>query len=129
MAHITVYHMAKDTGNPALKVRMTPEMIRALDHVVKVGDYQDRSEVVREMTTILLEAVAQAHEHGKAWKGAWEIFKGIQKLNDRFAKVAKTARESRQTDLFGNQCGEAEYMPDIQLALRKEQLKAELASI
>lgn len=120
--------MAKDTGNPAVRVRMTPEMLRALDHVVKVGDYQDRSEVVREMTHILLEAVVKAHE-GKAWQGTWEIFKGIQRLNDRFDKVAKTARESRQTDLFGNQSGEAEYMPDIQLALRKEQLKAELASI
>ena len=124
-----MYHMAKDTGNPALKVRMTPQMLCALDHVVKVGDYQDRSEVVREMTHILLEAVVQAHEHGKAWKGTWEIFKGIQKLNDRFDKVAKTARASRQTDLFGNHSGEPEYLNDIQKALRVEELKAELASI
>ena len=109
--------MAKDSGNPSIKVRMTPEMLRALDHVVKVGDYQDRSDVVREMTHILLEAVVQAHEHGKAWKGAWEIFKGIQKLNDRFDKVAKTARESRQTDLFGNQYGEPEYIAEIKEAV------------
>ena len=107
----------KAKGNPILPVRMTPEMIRALDHVVKVGDYQDRSEVVREMTHILLEAVVQAHEHGKAWQGTWEIFKGIKRLNDRFDKVAKTARESRQTDLFGNHFGEPEYLQDIKEAV------------
>ena len=109
--------MAKDSGNSSIKVRMKPEMLRALDHVVKVGDYQDRSDCVREMTHILLEAVVQAHEHGKAWKGTWEIFKGIQKLNDRFDKVAKTARESRQTDLFGNQYGEPEYLAEMKEAL------------
>jgi Arc/MetJ-type ribon-helix-helix transcriptional regulator len=114
---IIVHHMAKDSGNPSIKVRMTPEMLRALDHVVKVGDYKDRSDVVREMTHILLEAVVMAHEHGKAWKGTWEIFKGIQKLNDRFDKVAKTARESRQTDLFGNQYGQPEYIQEIREAV------------
>lgn len=107
----------KQRGNPIVRVRMTPEMIRALDHVVTVGDYQDRSEVVREMSHILLEAVVMAHEHGKAWKGTWEIFKGIQRLNERFDKVAKTARESRQTDLFGNHFGEPPYLEDIKQAV------------
>ena len=107
----------KQRGNPIVRVRMTPEMIRALDHVVKVGDYQDRSEVVREMTHILLEAVVMAHEHGRAWQGTWEIFKGIKRLNDRFEKVAKTAKESRQTDLFGNQYGQPEYIEEIREAV------------
>ena len=119
----------KERGNPKINVRLTPEMIRALDRIVEVGGYQDRSEVVREWSLILIEAVVQAHEHGKAWKGTWEIFKGIQKLNDRFDKVAKTARASRQTDLFGNHSGKPEYLNDIQKALRVEELKAELASI
>ena len=45
------------------------------------------------------------------------FFKGIQKLNDRFDKVAKTARESRQTDLFGNQYGQPEYIQEIREAV------------
>jgi len=108
--------MAKDTGNPSIKVRLTPEMIRALDRVVEVGQYDSRSEVVREFTLILIEAVVQAHEHGRAWKGTWEIFKGIQRLNDRFAKVAKTARDSRQQDLFGNN-QEPDYLEDMKEVL------------
>ena len=108
--------MAKDTGNPSIKVRLTPEMIRALDRVVEVGQYQNRSEVVRELNLILIEAVVQAHEHGKAWKGTWEIFKGINRLNERFAIVAKTARESRQQDLFGKN-EEPEYLADMREVL------------
>jgi Arc/MetJ-type ribon-helix-helix transcriptional regulator len=108
--------MAKDTGNPSIKVRFTPEMIRALDRVVEVGQYQNRSEVVRELNLILIEAVVQAHEHGKAWKGTWEIFKGINRLNERFAIVAKTARESRQQDLFGKN-EEPEYLADMREVL------------
>lgn len=108
--------MATDTGNPSIKVRLTPKQIKALDRVVEVGQYENRSEVVREFTMVLIEAVVQAHEHGKAWKGTWEIFKGIQTLNDRFAKVAKTARESRQQDLFGNN-QEPEYLADLKEAL------------
>tara|TARA_B100000459_G_scaffold142607_1_gene103388 strand:+ start:111 stop:443 length:333 start_codon:yes stop_codon:yes gene_type:complete len=108
--------MAKDTGNPSIKVRLTPEMIRALDRVVEVGQYDSRSEVVREFTLILIEAVVQAHEHGRAWKGTWEIFKGIQRLNDRFAKVAKTARDSRQQDLFGNN-QEPDYLEEMKEVL------------
>ena len=110
--------MAKDSGNPSIKVRLTPEMITALDRVVEVGQYEHRSEVVREFTLILIEAVVTAHEHGKAWKGTWEIFKGIQRLNDRFAKVAQVARESRQTDLFGNN-SEPEYLADLKEALAR----------
>ena len=109
--------MAKDTGNPSIKVRLSPEQIKGLDRVVEVGQYENRSEVVREFTMILIEAVVQAHEHGKAWKGTWEIFKGIQTLNDRFAKVAKTARESRQQDLFGNN-QEPEYLAELKEALK-----------
>ena len=108
--------MAKDTGNPSIKVRFTPQMIRALDRVVEVGQYQNRSEVVRELNLILIEAVVQAHEHGKAWKGTWEIFKGINRLNERFAIVAKTARESRQQDLFGKN-EEPEYLADMREVL------------
>jgi len=108
--------MAKDTGNPSIKVRFTPAMIRALDRVVEVGQYQNRSEVVRELNLILIEAVVQAHEHGKAWKGTWEIFKGINRLNERFAIVAKTARESRQQDLFGKN-EEPEYLADMREVL------------
>ena len=108
--------MARDTGNPSIKVRLTPEMIRALDRVVEVGQYQNRSEVVRELNLILIEAVVQAHEHGKAWKGTWEIFKGINRLNERFAIVAKTARESRQQDLFGKN-EEPEYLADMREVL------------
>ena len=103
-------------GNPQLNVRLTPEMIRALDRIVEIGAYEDRSEVVREWSLVLIEAVVQAHEHGKAWKGTWEIFKGIQRLNDRFAKVAKTARESRQQDLFGNN-QDPEYLVELKEAL------------
>ena len=108
--------MARDTGNPSIKVRFTPAMIRALDRVVEVGQYQNRSEVVRELNLILIEAVVQAHEHGKAWKGTWEIFKGINRLNERFAIVAKTARESRQQDLFGKN-EEPEYLADMREVL------------
>jgi len=108
----------KERGNPKINVRLTPEMIRALDRVVEVGDYNDRSEVIREWSLILIEAVVQAHEHGKAWKGTWEIFKGINRLNERFAKVAKTARESRQQDLFGNN-QEPEYLADMKEALAR----------
>lgn len=104
-------------GNPKIQVRLTPEMIRALDRVVEVGQYEDRSEVCREWLMVLIEAVVQAHEHGRAWKGTWEIFKGIQTLNDRFAKVAQTARESRQTDLFGNQ-GDPEYLAELKEAIQ-----------
>jgi len=108
--------MAKDSGNPSIKVRLTPEMIRALDRVVEVGQYEHRSEVVREFTLILIEAVVSAHEHGKAWKGTWEIFKGINRLNERFSIVAKTARESRQQDLFGSN-QEPEYLADMRKVL------------
>ena len=118
--------MGKDTGNPSIKVRLRPEAMKALDRVAEVGQYESRSEVIREFTYIMCEAVAVAHEEGKAWKGTWEIFKGIQKLNDRFAKVAKTARESRQTDLFGNN-QKPDYLEDINLALRKQAMREELA--
>ena len=114
---MTILYYIMSKGNPQLNVRLTPQMIRALDRIVEVGDYEDRSEVVREWSLILIEAVVQAHEHGRAWKGTWEIFKGIQRLNDRFAKVAKTARESRQTDLFGNQGDDPEYLADLKEAL------------
>lgn len=110
--------MAKDSGNPSIKVRFRPEELKALDRVVEVGEYQHRSEAVREFIFILIEAIVSAHEHGKAWKGTWELFKGIQRLNDRFAKVAKTARESRQTDLFGNN-SEPEYLTDMKEALTR----------
>ena len=118
--------MAKDSGNPSIKVRLTPEMITALDRVVEVGQYNNRSEVVREFSLILIEAVVSAHETGKAWKGTWEIFKGIQRLNDRFAKVAMTARESRQTDLFGNN-QEPEYLDEMKVALKRQAMRDELA--
>lgn len=120
--------MAKDRGNPAIKVRLTPQMIVALDRIAEVGQYDSRSEVVREFTLILIEAVVAAHEEGKAWKGTWEIFKGIKKLNDRFDKVAQTARESRQTDLFGNN-QKPEYLDDFNKVLYKQSLTEELATL
>jgi len=118
--------MAKDTGHPSIKVRLKPDMLKALDRVVEVGQYENRSDVVRELTLILVEAVVQAHESGKTWKGTWEIFKGIQRLNKRFALVAETARQSRQTDLFGNN-QEPEYLDELKTALRRQAMREELA--
>ena len=119
--------MAKDTGNPQIKVRETPEMIKALDRIVEIGEYKDRSELMRELHLIFIEAVVAAHESGKAWKGTWEIFKGINRLNARFEKVAKTARESRQTDLFGNN-QTPEYLEQMQIVLRRQAMRDELAA-
>ena len=118
--------MGKYTGESSIKVRLKPEMITALDRIVEVGQYENRSEVVRELNLILIEAVVSAHEHGKAWKGTWEIFKGINRLNERFAIVAKTARESRQTDLFGNN-QEPEYLDELKNALKRQAMREELA--
>ena len=77
---IIVHHMAKDTGNPSIKVRLTPDMIEALDRIVEVGDYKDRSDVIREWSLVLIEAVLVANSTKKAWKGAWEILKGLNRV-------------------------------------------------
>jgi Arc/MetJ-type ribon-helix-helix transcriptional regulator len=118
--------MAKDTGNPAIKVRLNPEMIEALDRIVEVGDYNDRSEVIREWSLVLIEAVLVANSTKKAWKGAWEILKGLNRVNERFAKIAKNAQENAQQDLLKEQ--DPNFLEPLERALERQALREELAT-
>lgn len=116
----------KGTGNPAIKVRLNPEMIEALDRIVEVGDYKDRSDVVREWSLVLIEAVLVANSTKKAWKGAWEILKGLNRVNERFAKIAKNAQENAQQDLLKEQ--DPNYLEPLERALERQALREELAT-
>ena len=126
LCNAIVLHMAKDTGNPAIHVRLTPEMIEALERIVEVGDYKDKSEVIREWSLVLIEAVLVANSTKKAWKGAWEILKGLNRVNERFAKIAKNARENAQQDLLEEQ--DPNFLEPLERALERQAMREELAT-
>lgn len=104
-------------GNPALKVRMTPEELNALDHLVQIGDFVDRSDAIREFMYIFTEAVIVTHETEKAWKGVWQVMKGMKRLNERFEKISAHADEYKKQDLF-NQPDEEEFLTVLKDALQ-----------
>jgi Arc/MetJ-type ribon-helix-helix transcriptional regulator len=117
----------KTGGNPTVNVRLTPEMIEALDRIVEVGEYNDRSDVIREWSLVLIEAVLVANSSKKAWKGAWEILKGLNRVNERFAKIAKKAQENAQQDLLKEQ--DPAYLEPLERCLARQAMREELARV
>ena len=103
-------------GNPVVNVRMNDKERSALDHLVKIGDFEDRSEAMREFMYIFTEAVVAVHETQKTWKGVWQVMKGMQRLNERFDKVRDHANEYQTQDIF-NQPYEEEFLTTLNGAL------------
>tara|TARA_B100001093_G_C26791303_1_gene999071 strand:- start:1293 stop:1640 length:348 start_codon:yes stop_codon:yes gene_type:complete len=104
-------------GNLSVNVRMNDNEKMALDYLVKIGGFGDRSEAMREFMYIFTEAVIVTHETEKAWKGVWQVMKGMKRLNERFDKVSVHADKYKKEDLF-NQPDEQEFLTVLKDALQ-----------
>ena len=109
--------MSAMSGNPRITIRMTQQELDALDHLVKIGGFQDNADAMREFMYIFTEAVIVTFETEKAWKGVWQVMKGMKRLNERFAKVYAQADEYKKQDLF-NQPDEEEFLTVLKDALQ-----------